>query len=359
MSALVGDSSVEADEKSVIVSLAGAGTIFTSGTGGYGAAIVINMIGSPDSNGAPTNPDLVPNQPDLPVEQGATHAFITDSTVTMVGGTLSVTANTTDPSGGPRIIAITGALGTGEGKTSTGAAGMLSVNLIRNDTEAYIDASSSITEVAAGSGVTDPGPLSLTVHAADSSGIVALGGAVGVGQTKSIGAALGYNQITSTIKADVESSTVTLTGSVQVTAESGQSIGGVDVGVAAGTGKGWAAAGSVLVNVISNTIDAHIADSSAVEAGGNVLLQATDTSLIVAIAGAVAASVSGSQGFGASISYNRISNGIAAYIDGSTVTSDARHDQRAGPVHADPGGDRGGRAAAPAARTRASAAPAP
>ena len=212
---LVGDSSVEADEKSVIVSLAGAGTIFTGGTGGYGAAIAINMIGSPDSNGAPTNPDLVPNQPDLPVEQGATHAFITDSTVTLVGGTLSVTANTTDPSGSPRIIAITGALGTGEGKTSTGAAGMLSVNLIRTDTEAYIDASSSITEVAAGSGVTDPGPLSLTVHADDSSGIVAIGGAVGVGQTKSIGAALGYNQITSTIKADVESSTVTLTGSVQ------------------------------------------------------------------------------------------------------------------------------------------------
>jgi hypothetical protein len=315
--ALVGDSSVEADENALIVSIAGAAGI-SGGTGGYGVAIAVNMIGSPLSNGAPANPDLVPDQPALPVEQGAIHAFITNSTITMVGGTLSVTANNGDQGNGPLVVAVTGALGTAEGSTSTGAAGMVSVNLIRDDTEAYIDGGSRITEVT---GATDPGPLSLNVNAIDSSGIVALGGAVGVGQTRSVGAALGYNQITSTIKADVENSTVTLTGSVSVTAGSKQTIGGVDVGVAAGTGKGWAAAGSVLVNVISNTIDAHIANNSNVSAGGDVLLRATDTSLIVAIAGAVAASVSGTQGIGASISYNRISNGIAAYIDGSTVTT--------------------------------------
>src|SRR5262249_9760350 len=182
------------------------------------------------------------------------------------------------------LIAITGALATAKGNTGADAAGMLSVNLIRTDTEAYIDANSSITEVAAGSGVTDPGKLSLKVHADHDSRIVALGGAVGIGKARSIGAALGFNQVTSTIKADVEDSTVSLTGTVDVTAGSEQSIGGVDVGVAAGTGKGWAAAGTVLINVISNTIDAHISDASNVSAGGNVLLKATDTAVIVAVA---------------------------------------------------------------------------
>ena len=318
--ALVGDSSVKAFEKSVIVSIAGSAAI-SGGTGGYGAAAAINMIGSPISNGAPFNPQLAPDQPDLPVADGATRAFITSSTITMVGGTLQVIASNVDPLSDSRIIAITGALGASKGATSTGAAGMLSVNLIRNDTEAYIGDGSSITEVAAGQGVTDPGILNLQVHADDESGIVAIGGAVGIGQTKSIGAALGYNQITSTIKATIDSTTVDLTGGVDVAAGSVQSIGGIVVGVAAGTGKGWAIAGSVLVNVISNTIDAHIANSSVIDAGKNVSLQAKDNSLIVALAGAVAVSISGSQGGGASISYNRISNGIAAYVDGSTVTT--------------------------------------
>ncbi len=316
--ALVGDSSVSAQDDSLIWSIAGA--VALGGTAGYGVSISVNMIGSPTSDGAPVNPDLIANQPgDLPVEDGATYAFITDSTITMVGGTLSVTATSMGPIGSTRIVAITGSLGAGEKPNSTAAAGTLSVNLIRDDTEAYLSANSSVTEVAAGSGVADPGHLSLVVSASDTSGIVSLAGAVGIGQ-KSVGAALGYNQITSTIAADIEGSTVTLTGSVNVTAGSDQTIGGVVIGVAAGDGTGWAAAGSVGVNIISNTIDAHIAQDSDVTAGGPVALSATDQSLIVAIAGGVAVSLGGKAG-GASIGYNRISNAITAYIHGSTVHS--------------------------------------
>ena len=57
------------------------------------------------------------------------------------------------------------------------------------------------------------------------------------------------------------------------------------------------------------------------KADGSVTVSATDQSLIVSISGAVAVTVSGSTGAGASISYNRISNGLAAYIDDATVTS--------------------------------------
>src|SRR5262249_9420252 len=54
---------------------------------------------------------------------------------------------------------------------------------------------------------------------------------------------------------------------------------------------------------------------------GDVTVHSTDASLIVAIAGAVAANLASNPAVGASISYNRISNGLMAVIDGSTVTS--------------------------------------
>ncbi|HEV3078683.1 MAG TPA: hypothetical protein VGY66_02850, partial [Gemmataceae bacterium] len=317
---LIGDSPVTAEEQSEIWSVAGAGAL--GGNGGYGAALGLNIIGSPTNNGTPANPTFVPDQPDnLPVRDGETFAYITDSTITMVGGTLTVQAINDNPSTDSRIIAISGSLGAGSQEAGIGGGGMLSVNIIQNDTEAYISNNTSVTEVSAPSGVTDPGSANVLVHANDSSGIVLLGGAVGIGQKAGVGLAFGFNEIHSSILADLDNATLTVNGAVTVKAESTQSIGGVDVGVAAGTGKGWAAAGSVLVNIISNTIDAHIANSSDVQAGGAVTLQATDQSLIVAIAGAVGATVSGSNGVGASISYNRISNGIAAYIDSSTVTT--------------------------------------
>ena len=160
--ALVGTSSVSAENDSLIFSIAGA--VALGGTGGYGVSISVNMIGSPTSDGVPVNPGLIPDQPDdLPAEDGATYAFITDSTVTVVGGTLSVTATEMGSAADPNIIAITGSLGSGEKPTSTGAAGTLAVNLIRNDTEAYLNGNSSVTEVAPASGVTDPGPASLMV----------------------------------------------------------------------------------------------------------------------------------------------------------------------------------------------------
>ena len=59
--------------------------------------------------------------------------------------------------------------------------------------------------------------------------------------------------------------------------------------------------------------------------GGDVVLLATDDSTINAAAGSVALSVAGGQGggvaagFGASVTVNEISNGVAARIDASAV----------------------------------------
>ena len=221
-----GDSSVTANEESQIVSLAGSAAL--GGTGGYGFSIAFNMIGSPAFGRAPaSNPVMVPDEPNLPTANGITEAYVTNSTVTVSNGTLSVTADNADSSSSPRIIVIVGSLGLGTGKNSNGFAGMIAVNLLQMDTEAYIGSS---TIDASG----------LTVNASDISGIVEIGGAVGVGQSKAFGAGLGYNQITDAVTAYLDDAQATVTGgAVSVTASSMQTIGGVVVGVAAGTGSGW------------------------------------------------------------------------------------------------------------------------
>jgi hypothetical protein len=193
---LVADSSVTAREESEIGAVAGAAAL--GGSGGYGVSVGVNILG------AASVPTLVPDQPNLPAGDGVTDACVTGSTITMVGGTFTVEAVNANSGTQERIIAITGSLGVGSEPQSKGIAGMLSVNLIRDDTEAYVSSNSSITEVAAPSGVTDPGPLNLVVHAQDASGIVSIGGAVGAGQRAGVGVALGYNEIHSTIRADLD-----------------------------------------------------------------------------------------------------------------------------------------------------------
>ena len=308
---LIGDSSVMATDQTQIWAVAGA--LGFGGKGGYGLAVAVNLIGfSWETDVAPAN----------------TEAYIDHSTVTIAGGTLTVAASNANAGGLPRIVAITGAVGVAVGTPkSIGGAGMISVNIIKDQTEAYLN-DSSVTNVAAPSGVTASGPTNLVVHANDTSEIVSVGGAVGVGQKAGVGAAFGYNEIHATIQASLDGTPVTGKpggtgiGSVTVHAESHQTIGGAVVGVGVSTGGGWAAAGSVSVNLITDTVDAHIGSGSSVEASGDVMIESTDDSLIVAIAGALAfATDNPGPAVGASISYNRISNGLYAYIASSPVST--------------------------------------
>ena len=307
---LVGDSHVKAADSSIIWAVTG-GSAYGS-TAGVGAAIDVNLIGS--SNQA-VAADAV----------ATTEAYITRSTVTMVGGTLEVAADNSNPNTDPRIIAVSYADGVGTQPTSGGVAGMISVNVIKYDTEAYLAGGSSVKEVAAPSGITDPGAVTLNVHADDTSGIVSIGGAVGTGAAVGVGAALGFNQIHDTISAYFDNADVTVTGPISLTASSTQKIGAVTIGVAAGTGKGWAAAGSVSVDNITDSVDAHISNTSNVQANGSIQLQATDSNLVVAITGGVGASVGGAAvtgaGAGVAISYTLVSDAVTAYVDDSTVTS--------------------------------------
>ena len=92
---LAGDSTVSASNGAVIVAVAGSAAL--GGKGGYGVALAINLIGF--SNQTP----ITPNEP------AATLAYIVNSTITDVGGTLSVLATSANAGGQPSIIAIVSA----------------------------------------------------------------------------------------------------------------------------------------------------------------------------------------------------------------------------------------------------------
>ena len=304
--ALGGTSHVMAQDTSLIWSVAGAASY--GGKTGIGASTAVNLIGFSNQL------QLVPNQP------ATTDAYITGSTVTMAGGTLSVTAENQNSSTNPRIIAITGTLGMGSQPQSSGVAAMVSVNIIKEETEAYIS-NSSVTENPLPAGATtDPNPVSVVIMSTDTSGIVAVGFAAGVGQGAAVGAALGYNETHDTLLAEVSGTTINDGGTVTVQSTSNQEIGGAVAGVGAGTGTGWAAAGSAEVNQIVDSIHSAIDSGSSVSAGGNIGVTARDTSLLVSVAG-TGAGTSGSYAFGASIGYNRVSNAITADIDHATVHS--------------------------------------
>jgi hypothetical protein len=297
-----GDVNVTSSNASQIWSVAGA--VGKGGKGGYGISIGVNLIGTPN---APAK----------------TTASVSNSTIEIAGGMLTIAATVDTPPGldsDPRIAAVTGSVGWGgqnKGEEeSVGGAGMIAFSRIRSETKA------SLTRTTLTEKPDDPGTVSLKVYAKDDSAIIAVSGAVGVGQETGIGAAIGYNEIRATTQASVNASNVTIGGSVEVTADSTAKIGGCVVGVGVGTGdSSWAAAGSAATNVIVLGIDAHIANDSIISTGGAIDVRASDDSEIVSVGGGVAVSLSGSRGAGVAIGYNRVSNAIAAFIDKSTVSS--------------------------------------
>jgi hypothetical protein len=241
-------------------------------------------------------------------------ADIVDSAINQSAGGLTVSATTANSGAAPgRIIAVTASFGVST--TSTALTGTISINRVADGTNAYLSGT-TYTNTAAGQ--------SATVTATDSSGIVSLAGAVGVGGRTSteefavgaLGVAGAFDFINDTTKAYLDDSKATLSGDLSITAGSTSVIGSLAAGVA--VAQETALAGSLSINQITDTIDAHIGADSWVMSGAAVSLSATDKSLIVAIAGGGALGNSGKAG-GASIGYNRIANTITADIAGATV----------------------------------------
>ena len=135
--------------------------------------------------------------------------------------------------------------------------------------------------------------------------------ALGVG----VGASLGTNTIADKVTAYADNSTLKAASNIMATAASTSMISSTTAG---GSGAGgFALGGSVSLNTLTNTIDAHITSNSQVTAGGAVTISSSDTPSLKTLAGGVA--FSGAVAIGAAFSTNKDMDNITAYIDGSTV----------------------------------------
>ncbi|MBD3869628.1 MAG: hypothetical protein IFK94_16020, partial [Acidobacteria bacterium] len=206
------------------------------------------------------------------------------------------------------------ALSLGAGK-QVGAAFTLGINLVINSVQATV------------SGADLYGTGSVVLLAREDSVIRAVGGALGYGKDKlGFGAALGWNSVTNVVTAAIEDASLLILGDVSVTAESTETsllLGGKILAATAGAAgsTAYAVGGALSINVIANTVNAHISSGSVVDAQGRVDVRASDTSSIASFTGELAIST-GELAAGVSIGANFIGNNVTAFIDGSDVTSD-------------------------------------
>jgi len=277
---LSGNLTFTAENRSRLVAVGGAFSI--GGKVGVGASVVINRI-----NDTTKAEILGSNQ----------------TTALNIGGKMTLQANNSS-----RIIAI--AVSAGVSKSAV--AGTVAVNLMTTNTQAGIR--NAILAIAAGAD-------EITIAAEDSATIYAFAGALGIALKESgLGAALAWNQINSTVRAWVESSTLPAKSlSIQSSVKDAE-IWTLSVGAAGA--KKTAIAGSVSINVISNTIDAHISGGADIDTAGDVLVIASDESMIKSLAGQAAISLGGNS-IGAAVGVNIITNTVKAYIDNSNVDTTA------------------------------------
>jgi len=292
-----GDIGLHATDDAQMIVIAGAGSY--GANKGVGASIALNGIAS-DTQAAILGTDARSAIGSAAAPVGAVDiAASSDSTIRSVAVSLGASKQ-------------------------TGAAVTLSLNLITSDpftgTENRTDAAIVNADVYAS------GDVGLSAH--DDSNIQAVAGALGIGGDKlGFGAALGWNQVTGTVAARVESATVSTPGEVSLTADSTESDPLVDgkiraAAVGAAGSDATAIGGALSINFIRDTIDAHVTGDSTVAADGGVVLGASDASGIGALTGGVALAL-GKSGAGAAVGVNDIADSVDAFVDGSTITAAA------------------------------------
>lgn len=276
---IAGSVSLDAKDNSRIFALGGA-VAGLVGRAGFGAGVGVNIIkNTVKANSSNTTLDL--------------------------GTSLTLSALNSS-----EIQAIAASLGISPQQNGIGAAGTVSVNNITLTTEASVTKTNRTINATLPTGV-------ISLSAKNTAKIESLAGAVGGGQTVGFGAAVAYNGITNNTQVFVSESTLATTAEAEITAESSGTIKSLTLGV--GGGKELGLGGSVAINMIRGGTRAFIDQNTVLLAGGQINLEAKDTSTIEGLSGGIAGSQTAA--IGAAISVNDISTTTTSYIEKSTVTS--------------------------------------
>ncbi len=261
-----GNVSLNASDNATINSFAG--QISVSGAASIGASVATNNISS------------------------QVIAEINASNVTSTSGGVNLSATS--------IGAINSIAAGGAGAGAFAAGGAVTVNNISNVVR---------TDIANQSNVNALGDI--TLGANNSATTQSIAGQISGAGGAAIGASVAVNNSAGTTQVYISDSNATSsTGNVTAIAQNTGTIGSLSAG--ASVAGGVALTGSVSVNNITNTIDAH-ANNVNISAGNNFQISAIDTSTIQSLAGQISVGI-GAAGVGAAVAYNNIGNIVTAYV---------------------------------------------
>ncbi|MFM6004129.1 MAG: beta strand repeat-containing protein, partial [Sphaerospermopsis kisseleviana] len=253
------------------------GSLAYGGKAGIGASVAVNTINS------------------------KIKAAIANTTLNQQGN-LTLEANNQS-----KIVAITASIGASQ---TIGGAGTVSVNEITATTAALLDNVTGGTANPAIGGNT-------SLKAQNNSAIWSLAGAVGIGKTGGLGAAVAYNKITDNTYGRIRQSNLTMASGLSIHADSDRAIWTLSLGV--GGGKTGALGGSVSINLIDGGTEAYIDGNSNITAKGEILAKAATDDEIHSLSGGFA--LASQVAIGAAGAYNEIDTNTRSYISSSTVKS--------------------------------------
>ena len=287
------------------VSVEAADDFFQLSVTGGGAFTVGMRPGSKSLAGALSINDLVVT----------TRAFVVDTAIEATGD-IAVSA-----SRGGELVVIAVGLAGATGPDSLTVAGSVSVNVVENTTEAYVEGGA----LSAGGDIAVAAAAPVTIVAVAGAVAVTVGG----GDNMAFGISVLVNAVTNTVRARVEDASILAGGKVDVTASSDLDVIGVAIAgsgsVATGTGSsgtGVAGAGAVVVNVLTQTVEALIIGALAITVqAGNLTVEAVADGTAAADAGGVAIQIATGGGarsgvtIGAAVAVNHVTNVVDASID--------------------------------------------
>ncbi len=205
-----------------------------------------------------------------------------------------------------------------QGKSGFAFAGDVAVNLVEDNVRAYINTA----------GIINTKQLSLV--AVNKTSVISASGAAAFvtpsaqGTSAGIAGSFSYNKITGATQAFIagtnsilnQTLSLTTTGLTLDAQRSGLLIAVTAGGSGAASQDGYAIAGSVSINKISNDTSSYI--TGIIGRTGAATLSATDSSSMWVVAGALA--YGGKSGIGAAVAVNQISNSTRSSIENSTLT---------------------------------------
>ncbi|MFA5537243.1 MAG: hypothetical protein WDA53_08750, partial [Bacillota bacterium] len=314
---------VKAEDQTYVIDLAGA--IASGGNVGVGGSVGINLvnrntqavIGSLEikTDGVkPIDPELTVDAGNVRVEArndgfiialGAAGAFSSEESESSSGSVES--EGSSAPEGG--------------GSYGVGISGVVVANNMHDEVLAYIKQT-----VLRSSNV--------VITSNNRTKVIAVGGSVAIvdkeGTSAGLAGALAFNRVDNRTKAYIDQSDLSLTGELEIKADAEELIVSVSASGSGSTASNsGSVAGQVSLNTIASEVIAAILNSSEI-AARNIKIEAIDSTMIIAVAGAL--SYGGKAGIGSAVALNDIPiealggqwNKVKAYIENSDVDASGK-----------------------------------